>query len=142
MSMMTTKDGTKIYYKDWGDGQPVVFSHGWPLNSDSWEAQMLFLSAHGFRCIAHDRRGHGRSSQPWGGNDMNTYADDLAELMDSLDLKSAALVGFSAGGGEIARYIGRHGTRRVSKAALIAAVPPLMLKTSANPWGSTISSRC
>ncbi len=140
MSMMTIKDGTEIYYKDWGGGQPVVFSHGWPLNSDSWEAQMLFLSAHGFRCIAHDRRGHGRSSQPWGGNDMNTYADDLAELLESLDLKSVALVGFSAGGGEIARYIGRHGTGRVSKAALIAAVPPLMLKTSANPGGLSMET--
>jgi len=135
MGIITTKDGTQIYYKDWGTGQPVVFSHGWPLNSDSWEAQMLFLAANGYRCIAHDRRGHGRSSQPWSGNNMDTYADDLSELIEALDLKHAVLVGFSAGGGEVARYIGRHGTKRVAKAALIAAVPPLMLKTEANPGG-------
>jgi non-heme chloroperoxidase len=135
MNTITTKDGTQIYFKDWGAGQPVVFSHGWPLCSDSWEAQMLFLAAHGYRCIAHDRRGHGRSSQPWNGNDMNTYADDLATLLDTLDLKGAVLIGFSAGGGEVARYIGRHGTKRLAKAALISAVPPLMLKTTANPGG-------
>jgi len=135
MSTLTTKDGTQIYYKDWGSGSPVVFSHGWPLNSDSWEAQMLFLALSGYRCIAHDRRGHGRSSQPWNGNDMDTYADDLAQLIETLDLKDAVLVGFSAGGGEVARYIGRHGTKRVAKAALISAVPPLMLKTPANPGG-------
>jgi len=136
MSAITTQDdGTRIYYKDWGAGQPVVFSHGWPLSSDSWEAQMLFLASNGYRCIAHDRRGHGRSSQPWSGNDMDTYADDLAELMETLDLKEAVLICFSAGGGEVARYIGRHGTQRVAKAALIAAVPPLMLKTDANPGG-------
>jgi len=132
---MTTKDGTEIYYKDWGTGRPVVLSHGWPLNSDSWEHQMLFLASRGYRCIAHDRRGHGRSSQPWTGNDMDTYADDLAALMETLDLNRATLVGFSAGGGEISRYIGRFGTARVAKAALIAAVPPLMLRTPANPGG-------
>ena len=135
MSTMTVKDGTQIYYKDWGTGRPVVFSHGWPLSADSWEAQMLFLATSGYRCIAHDRRGHGRSSQPWNGNEMDTYADDLSELIETLDLKDAVLVGFSAGGGEVARYIGRHGTKRVAKAALIAAVPPLMLKTAANPGG-------
>lgn len=135
MSMITVKDGTQLYFKDWGTGQPVVFSHGWPLSADSWEAQMLFLASHGYRCIAHDRRGHGRSSQPWNGNDMDTYADDLSELIEKLDLKGAVLVGFSAGGGEVARYIGRHGTQRVAKAALISAVPPLMLKTPANPLG-------
>lgn len=138
MSTITTKEGTQIYYKDWGTGQPLIFSHGWPLNSDSWEAQMMFLAAKGYRCIAHDRRGHGRSSQPWNGNDMNTYADDLSELIETLDLKDIVLIGFSAGGGEIARYIGRHGTKRVAKAALISAVPPLMLKTAANPSGLPI----
>jgi len=135
MNTITTKDGTQIYYKDWGSGQPVVFSHGWPLSSDSWESQMLFLASNGYRCIAHDRRGHGRSSQPWNGNEMDTYADDLAELIETLGLKDAVLIGFSAGGGEVARYIGRHGTKRVAKAALISAVPPLMLKTAANPGG-------
>jgi non-heme chloroperoxidase len=140
MSTITTKDGTKLYYKDWGTGQPVVFSHGWPLSSDSWEAQMLFLATNGYRCIAHDRRGHGRSSQPWNGNDMDTYADDLSELIEMLDLKGTALIGFSAGGGEVARYIGRHGTKRVAKAALISAVPPLMLKTAGNPGGLPIEA--
>jgi len=140
MSMITVKDGTKIYYKDWGTGQPVVFSHGWPLNSDSWEAQMMFLASKGYRCIAHDRRGHGRSSQPWTGNDMDTYAEDLSVIMETLDLKNAVLIGFSAGGGEIARYIGRYGTKRVAKAALISAVPPLMLKTKANPGGLPIGT--
>jgi len=135
MSTLTVKDGTRIYYKDWGVGKPIVFSHGWPLNSDSWESQMVFLASKGFRCIAHDRRGHGRSSQPWNGNDMNTYADDLADLLNALDLKRAVLIGFSAGGGEIARYVGRHGTKRLSKMALISAVPPLMLKTKSNPTG-------
>ena len=135
MSTITTKDGTQIYYKDWGTGQPVVFSHGWPLSADSWEAQMMFLATNGYRCIAHDRRGHGRSSQPWNGNEMNTFADDLSELIETLDLKGVVLIGFSMGGGEVARYIGRHGTRRLAKAVLIAAVPPLMLKTPANPGG-------
>jgi non-heme chloroperoxidase len=135
MSTITTQDGTQIYYKDWGAGQPVVFSHGWPLSADSWEAQMLFLASNGYRCITHDRRGHGRSSQPWSGNEMDTFADDLAELIETLALKDAILIGFSMGGGEVARYIGRHGTKRVAKVALISAVPPLMLKTAANPGG-------
>ena len=135
MPTITTKDGTQIYYKDWGKGQPVVFSHGWPLSADAWEDQMVFLGAHGYRCIAHDRRGHGRSSQPWNGNEMDTYADDLAALAEALDLKKAIHVGHSTGGGEVARYIGRHGSTRVAKAVLIGAVPPLMLKTAANPGG-------
>jgi non-heme chloroperoxidase len=140
MNMMTTKDGTKIYFKDWGTGQPVVFSHGWPLSSDAWDAQMLFLGENGYRVIAHDRRGHGRSSQPWNGHDIDTYADDLAALIETLDLKNVALVGHSTGGGEVARYIGRHGSKRASKAVLIAAVPPLMLKTKNNPGGLPISA--
>jgi non-heme chloroperoxidase len=135
MGMIATRDGTQIYYKDWGSGQPVVFSHGWPLTADAWEDQMLFLGARGYRCIAHDRRGHGRSSQPWAGNDMDTYADDLAALTETLNLRNAIHVGHSTGGGEVARYIGRHGTTRVAKAVLIGAVPPLMLKTAANPGG-------
>ena len=135
MNTITTQDGTQIYYKDWGAGQPVVFSHGWPLSSDSWEAQMMFLADNGYRCIAHDRRGHGRSSQPWNGNEMDTFADDLAHLIETLDLKDVVLIGFSMGGGEVARYVGRHGTGRLAKAALISAVPPLMLKTAANPDG-------
>ena len=135
MPTITTKDGTQIYYKDWGSGQPIVFSHGWPLSADAWEDQMFFLASRGYRCIAHDRRGHGRSSQTWEGNEMDTYADDLAELVQELDLKDAIHVGHSTGGGEVARYIGRHGTERVSKAVLVSAVPPLMLKTAANPAG-------
>jgi len=138
MSTITTKDGTQIYYKDWGSGEPVVFSHGWPLSADAWEDQMMFLGAHGYRCIAHDRRGHGRSSQPWNGNDMDTYAADLAALVEALDLKNAVHVGHSTGGGEVARYIGRHGTKHVAKAVLIGAIPPLMLKTAANPGGLPI----
>jgi len=136
-SFITTKDGVQLYYKDWGpkNGQPIVFSHGWPLNSDSWESQMIFLADQGYRVIAHDRRGHGRSSQPWDGNDMDHYADDLAAVIETLDLKNAVLVGFSTGGGEVARYIGRHGTARVAKAVLVSAVPPIMVKSDKNPNG-------
>src|SRR6186713_1483600 len=135
MSYITTRDGTQIYYKDWGTGQPVVFSHGWPLTGDAFEDQMFFLASHGYRVIAHDRRGHGRSSQPWNGNDMDTYADDLAALTIALDLGNAVHVGHSTGGGEVARYIGRHGSKRVAKAVLIGPIPPIMLKTAANPEG-------
>src|SRR3954462_1469010 len=140
MATITTKDGTQIYYKDWGTGQPIVFSHGWPLSGDAWEDQMIFLAARGYRCIAHDRRGHGRSSQPWEGNDMDTYADDLAALVETLDLKNAIHVGHSTGGGEVARYIGRHGTTRVAKAVLVGAITPLMLKTAANAGGLPIEA--
>ena len=140
MTTITTKDGTQIYYKDWGSGQPVVFSHGWPLSADAFEDQMYFLASKGYRCIAHDRRGHGRSSQPLNGNNMDTYADDLAALVEALDLKNAIHVGHSTGGGEVARYIGRHGTKRVAKAVLIGAVPPLMLKTDANPNGTPLEA--
>lgn len=135
MSTITTKDGTTIYYKDWGKGPVVTFSHGWPLNADAWDGQMLFLAQNGYRVIAHDRRGHGRSSQPSGGNDMNTYADDLATLFEALDLKGVTMVGHSTGGGEVTRYIGRHGTKRVAKAVLIGAVPPILVKSASNPDG-------
>ncbi len=140
MPTITTKDGTKIYYKDWGKGQPIVFSHGWPLTADDWDGQMLFFGQRGFRVIAHDRRGHGRSGQTWDGNDMDTYADDLAALFETLDLKDVIMVGHSTGGGEVARYLGRHGSKRVSKAVLISAVPPLMLKTAKNLTGQPVAA--
>jgi non-heme chloroperoxidase len=138
VSSIRTTDGTNIYYKDWGTGRPVVFSHGWPLNADAWDDQLWFFASRGFRCIAHDRRGHGRSGQPWNGNDLDTYADDLSALMEALDLKGAVMIGHSTGGGEVARYLGRHGTRRVAKTVLMSAIPPLMLKTPANPAGLPI----
>jgi non-heme chloroperoxidase len=140
MPTIKTSDGTDIYYKDWGTGQPVVFSHGWPLNADAWEDQMVFLASNGYRTIGHDRRGHGRSGQPWNGNEMDTYADDLAELITTLDLRDIVLVGHSTGGGEVARYIGRHGTGRVAKAVLVGAVPPIMLRTESNPGGLPIEA--
>ena len=140
MPTFQSPDGTRLYYKDWGAGRPVVLSHGWPLSSDAWEDQMLFLASHGLRAVAHDRRGHGRSDQPWDGNDMDAYADDLAALLDALDLRDAVLVGHSTGGGEVARYIARHGTGRVAKAVLVSAVPPLMLRTSDNPGGTPIET--
>src|SRR5215469_4916981 len=139
MSTLTLKDGTDIYYKDWGAGPVVTFSHGWPLNADAWDAQMLFLGQHGYRVIAHDRRGHGRSGQTWTGNDMDTSADDLAALFEKLDVKNVTMIGHSTGGGEVVRYIGRHGNKRVAKAVLIGAVPPVMLKSDKNPGGSPLS---